>query len=81
MTGLDRASTVRKDNRWRMMAVQGGQLSLKQTAETRSMKKALHFFLNCVTFLHNKTMKRQGFVSKTAISVQDKPKVHVVVEE
>lgn len=39
-------STMRKDNRWRIIVELGGELSLKHILDTRSMKKALHCFLN-----------------------------------
>ena len=44
--GRGLASSMRNDSRWRTMAEQGGVLSLKHMVETRSMKKALHCFLN-----------------------------------
>ena len=39
-TGL--VSTMRKDSKRRMISELGGELSLKHTVDTRSMKKALH---------------------------------------
>lgn len=39
-------STMRRDNRWRIIVELGGELSLKHILDTRSMKKALHRFLN-----------------------------------
>lgn len=46
MWGSEQTSTIRRDNRWSMMCLLGGVLSLKHTVETRSMKKALHLILN-----------------------------------
>lgn len=41
-TGRGLVSTMRKDSKWRMISELGGELSLKHTVDTRSMKKALH---------------------------------------
>lgn len=50
-------SIMRKDSRWRIMLELGGELSLKHILETKSMKKALHRFLNwecwLTEILHN----------------------------
>lgn len=45
-TGPLVTSTMRRDNRWRIIFELGGELSLKHILDTRSMKKALHCFLN-----------------------------------
>lgn len=44
--GVLLTSTMRKDNRWRIIVGLGGELSLKHILDTRSMKKVLHCFLN-----------------------------------
>lgn len=52
------ASTMRKDNKWRMISEQGGELSLKHTLVTRSIKNALHCFLNWACCLTRTLHKR-----------------------
>lgn len=58
------ASTMRKDSKWRMISEQGGELSLKHTLDTRSMKKVLHCFLNracwLIRILHKTREPRVG---------------------
>lgn len=53
-------STMTKDNKWRMMSEQGGELSLKHTLVTRSMKKALQHFLNWACWLTRTLQKCPG---------------------
>lgn len=84
-TGL--ASTMRKDSKCRMISEEGGELSLKHTVDTRSMKKALHCFLNqacwLIRILDKKRDKELQFITgqiHTACHYLDLMKEHIAAE-
>lgn len=57
-------STMRKDNRWRIISEQGGELSLKHTLVTRSMKNALHCSLNWACW-STTTLQKKNHMSRS----------------